>query len=180
MARRKSGQRKKEKKEKVEEEVEEDDEEEKLTLELGHSVVRGVDALEAEEALRLQDENQRAPSKQHAAEAQALQQARGQGEEVSHPHGDQLTPSKIGLTRWRNTLTLQRLLSAVKRLISERSAAALHLQPHETLQSESLSSSSALNRCSCPQSFPPCSLSIIHHFTQQVIWPTSAGVVDNK
>lgn len=67
------------------------DEDEKLTLELGHGVVRGVDALEAEESLRLQDENQRAPSKQHAAEAHALQQACGQSDKVSHPHGDQLT-----------------------------------------------------------------------------------------
>lgn len=37
---------------------------ETLTLGLGRSVVGGVDALGAEEVLRLQDENQRAPSEQ--------------------------------------------------------------------------------------------------------------------
>lgn len=64
---------------------------ETLTLGLGRSVVGGVDALGAEEVLRLQDENQRAPSEQHTAEAQALQQTCGQREEVSHSHGDPLT-----------------------------------------------------------------------------------------
>lgn len=73
-----------------EEQQEKDDDKDKLTLQLGHTVVRGVGAVETEEALGLQDENQRAPSEQHATEAQALQQARDQREEVSRPHGGQL------------------------------------------------------------------------------------------
>lgn len=65
------------------------EEEEKLTLELVRRVVRGVGALEAEEALLLQGENQGAPAEQRAAEAQALQQTCDQSEDVSHPHGGQ-------------------------------------------------------------------------------------------
>lgn len=60
----------------------------RLTLDL--RVVRsgGVDAQGAEEALRLQDKDERGPAEHNAAEAQALQQASGQSEAVSHPHGD--------------------------------------------------------------------------------------------
>lgn len=81
--------------------------EEKLTLEPVRRVVRGVDTVEAEEALRLQDEHQRAPSKQHAAEAQALQQARGQGEDVPHPHGERFTSKCTKINVKKNTFQKQ-------------------------------------------------------------------------
>lgn len=46
-----------------------------------------VDALTSEEALCLQDENKRSPSKHQTTETQALQHTRGKGEAVSHPYG---------------------------------------------------------------------------------------------
>lgn len=63
-------------------------EETELTFDLRAVLPGGVDAQGAEEALHLQDEDERSPPEHHAAEAQALQQARGQSEAVSHPHGD--------------------------------------------------------------------------------------------
>lgn len=48
----------------------------------------GVDAQGAEEALHIQDKDERSPTEHHAAKAEALQQASGQREAMSHPHGD--------------------------------------------------------------------------------------------
>lgn len=59
----------------------------RLTLDLRVVLPGGVDAQGAEEAFHLQDEDERSPTEHDAAEAQALQQASGQGEAVSHPHG---------------------------------------------------------------------------------------------
>lgn len=58
-----------------------------LTFDLRAVLPGGVDAQRAEEALHLQDEDERSPPEHHATEAQALQQACGQSEAVSRPHG---------------------------------------------------------------------------------------------
>lgn len=60
----------------------------RLTLDQRVVLSGGVDAQGAEEAFHLQDKDERSPAEHDAAEAQALQQASGQSEALSHPHGD--------------------------------------------------------------------------------------------